>query len=182
MKIFILVPKYNIICEKYIFNSLLIIKNFRKNLHIGALKRINSYQPIKEEELSNLVKWIDSEKGSPINLTQALLSSIYTIVSRSAFGKKYKDQENFISVVKKSIKVAGGFNIGDLFPSATWLQRVTGLRPKLERLHQQTDHIMENIIMNIKRQSQKPKITKGKQKILWMFSYNMRMLASKIFI
>ncbi|ESW18600.1 hypothetical protein PHAVU_006G054300 [Phaseolus vulgaris] len=115
-------------------------------LELLSLKRVNSYQPIREEELSNLVKWIDSKKGSPINLTQAVLSSIYSIASRSAFGKKYKDQENFILVIKKLIKAAGGFDIGDLFPSATWLQHVTGMRPKLENLHQQADQIMENII------------------------------------
>jgi len=115
-------------------------------LELLSLKRVNSYQPIREEELSNLVKWIDSEKGSPINLTQAVLSSIYAIASRSAFGKKYKDQENFISVVKKSMQIGGGFDIGAFFPSATWLQHVTGKRHKLEDLHQQIDQIMENII------------------------------------
>ncbi|KAK7377046.1 hypothetical protein VNO80_02466 [Phaseolus coccineus] len=40
----------------------------------------------------------------------------------------------------------GGFHIGDSFPSATWLQHVTGIRPKLERLYQQADQIMEGII------------------------------------
>ncbi|XP_068495076.1 cytochrome P450 71D11-like isoform X3 [Phaseolus vulgaris] len=115
-------------------------------LELLSLKRVKSFQPIREEELSNLVKWIDSEKGSPINLTQAVLSSIYSIASRSAFGKKYKDQQNFIAEVKKLIKLVGGFDIGDLFPSATWLQHVTGIRPKLERLHQQVDQIMEGII------------------------------------
>nr|XP_007146612.1 hypothetical protein PHAVU_006G054900g [Phaseolus vulgaris]ESW18606.1 hypothetical protein PHAVU_006G054900g [Phaseolus vulgaris] len=115
-------------------------------LELLSLKRVKSFQPIREEELSNLVKWIDSEKGSPINLTQAVLSSIYSIASRSAFGKKYKDQQNFIAAVKKLIKLEGGFDIGDLFPSATWLQHVNGIRPKLERLHQQADQIMEGII------------------------------------
>ncbi|ESW18604.1 hypothetical protein PHAVU_006G054700 [Phaseolus vulgaris] len=126
-------------------------------LELLSLKRVNSYQPIREEELSNLVKWIYSEKGSPINLTQALLSSIYTIASRSAFGKKCKDQENFISVVKKTIKLVGGFHIGDLFPSATWLQHVTGTRPKLERFYQQTDQIIENIINEHKEAKSKAK-------------------------
>ncbi|KAK7387156.1 hypothetical protein VNO78_27705 [Psophocarpus tetragonolobus] len=109
-------------------------------------KRVNSYKHIREEELYNLVKWVDSQKGSPINLTQAVLSSIYTIASRVAFGKKCKDQKKFIQVVKETIKVAGGFEIGDLFPSATWLPLVTCLRSKLEKLHQQGDQIMENII------------------------------------
>ncbi|KAL5067709.1 hypothetical protein RYX36_018596, partial [Vicia faba] len=62
----------------------------------------------------------------------------------SAFGSKCKDQEKFISALKESIKVVGGFDLGDLFPSAKWLH-VTGLRPKLERFHRQTDQIIENI-------------------------------------
>ncbi|RDX93269.1 Cytochrome P450 71D11, partial [Mucuna pruriens] len=126
-------------------------------LELLSVKRVNSYQPIREEEFSNLVKWIASEEGSPINLTQAVLSSVYTIASRAAFGKKCRDQEKFISVLKKTVKAAGGFDIGDLFPSATWLQHLTGMRPKLERLHQQADQIMENIINEHKEAKSKAK-------------------------
>ncbi|BAT88525.1 hypothetical protein VIGAN_05204300 [Vigna angularis var. angularis] len=126
-------------------------------LELLSLKRVNSYQPIREEELFNLIKWIDAQKGSLINLTEAVLSSIYTIASRSAFGKKSKDQENFISVATKIIKVTGGFDIGDFFPSAVWLQHVTGMRHKLERLHQQADQIMENIINEHKEAKSKAK-------------------------
>ena len=126
-------------------------------LELLSLKRVNSYQPVREEELFNLVKWIASEKGSPINLTQAVLSSVYTISSRATFGKKCKDQEKFISVLTKSIKVSAGFNMGDLFPSSTWLQHLTGLRPKLERLHQQADQILENIINDHKEAKSKAK-------------------------
>ncbi|KAL5178067.1 Cytochrome P450 71D9 [Glycine soja] len=94
---------------------------------------------------------------SPINLTEAVLTSIYTIASRAAFGKNCKDQEKFISVVKKTSKLAAGFGIEDLFPSVTWLQHVTGLRAKLERLHQQADQIMENIINEHKEANSKAK-------------------------
>ena len=126
-------------------------------LELLSLKRVNSYQPIREEELFNLVKWVDAQKGSPINLTKAIISSIYTIASRSVFGKKCKDQQNFISVATKLIKVAGGFDIGDFFPSAIWLQHVTGMRRKLERLHQEVDQIMENIINDHKDAKSKAK-------------------------
>jgi len=107
--------------------------------------RVNSFQPIREEELTNLIKMIDSKKESPVNLTQIVLSSLYFIVSRAAFGNKFKDQEEFISVVKEGLVV-----LGDLFPSARWLQLVTGFRPKLERLHQQLDRILESIIIEHK--------------------------------
>ncbi|KAH1198799.1 Cytochrome P450 71D11 [Glycine max] len=79
---------------------------WRQLRKICTLELLSLKRPIREEDLSNLVKWIDSHKGSSINLTQEVLSSIYTIASRAAFGKKCKDQENFISVVKKTIKVA----------------------------------------------------------------------------
>ncbi|XP_057445181.1 cytochrome P450 71D11-like isoform X2 [Lotus japonicus] len=117
-------------------------------LELLTPKRVNSFQPIREEELNNLIKKVSSEEGSDsaINLTKAVLSSVYAITSRAAFGKKCKDQEEFISLVKEVVIVAAGFSIGDLFPSAKWLQHVSGLRPKLERLHRQIDQILENIV------------------------------------
>ncbi|XP_013459992.2 cytochrome P450 71D11 [Medicago truncatula] len=126
-----------------------------------SLKRVNSYQPIREEEFSNLVKWITSKKGSSINLTQAVLSSIYTILSKSAFGKKCNDQDKFISAVKELIKIAAGFDLEDLFPSITWLHYFTGLRPTLERVHRQVDQIMENIISEHKEAKSKANYDQG---------------------
>ncbi|KAL2946311.1 hypothetical protein AAZX31_20G006500 [Glycine max] len=110
-------------------------------------KRVNSFKPIREEELGNLVKMIDSHGGSSsINLTEAVLLSIYNIISRAAFGMKCKDQEEFISVVKEAITIGAGFHIGDLFPSAKWLQLVSGLRPKLDIIHEKIDRILGDII------------------------------------
>jgi len=82
-------------------------------------------------------------------------------MSRAAFGMKCKDREEFISVVKEGVKVASGFNIGDLFPSAKWLHTVTGLRPELERLHRQTDRILEDIISEHKEGKSKGKRGQG---------------------
>ncbi|KHM99030.1 Cytochrome P450 71D11 [Glycine soja] len=72
-----------------------------------------------------------------------------------------KDQEEFISAVKEGVTVAGGFNLGNLFPSAKWLQLVTGLRPKIERLHRQIDRILLDII-NEHREA-KAKAKEGQQ-------------------
>jgi len=128
-------------------------KQLRKvcTMELLSLKRVKSFQPIREEVFSNLIKSFASENGSPINFTEAVISSIYTIVSRAAFGNKCKDQEKIISVIKESVKSAGGFDLGDLFPSSKWLQYVTGLRPMIEKFHRQTDEIFENIIDEHKR-------------------------------
>lgn len=115
-------------------------------LELLSPKRVESFRPIREEELSSLIKWIDSKAGSPINLTQKVFSTIFGITSRAAFGKKCQEQEKFISIVKESIELAAGFNIADVFPSVKLLHLISGVRPKLERMHREADRIMENII------------------------------------
>ncbi|KAI9186545.1 hypothetical protein LWI28_018393 [Acer negundo] len=66
---------------------------------------------------------------------------------RAAFGKKCKDQEEFLSAFNETGKLLGGFNIEDLFPSINTLLRwVSGIRSRLEKLHRVTDRILENII------------------------------------
>ncbi|CAK8565719.1 unnamed protein product [Lathyrus sativus] len=117
-------------------------------LELLSPKRVQSFQPVRGEELTNLIKLIASKEGSasPINFTKEVLSTIFTITSRVALGKKCKENQKFIVVVKEAIRVAGGFELGDLFPSYAWLQHLSGLKPKLEKLHKEADMIMQNII------------------------------------
>jgi hypothetical protein len=55
----------------------------------------------------------------------------------------------------KGESVAGGFDIAELFPSVKWLPLVSGLRPKLERLHSEIDQILEDIIIEHKEAKSK---------------------------
>ena len=115
-------------------------------LELLSSKRVQSFQPIRTEEMTSLIKWITSKEGSEINLTKEVISRIFLITSRVAFGKECKENKKFISLVWEATRVAGGFNLGDLYPSYKWLQNLSGLKPKLEKLHKQTDMILQNII------------------------------------
>ncbi|KAL3509662.1 hypothetical protein ACH5RR_029063 [Cinchona calisaya] len=44
------------------------------------------------------------------------------------------------------VKLMGGFNIAHMYPSIKVLERITGIRSKLERVHNQIDEILENIL------------------------------------
>ncbi|RZC65862.1 hypothetical protein C5167_009558, partial [Papaver somniferum] len=66
--------------------------------------------------------------------------------ARAAFGKKSKDKEAFISLIKETTKMASGFAISDLFPSLKFIHVISGMKSKLESLHQKTDKILDNII------------------------------------
>ncbi|TKY47003.1 flavonoid 6-hydroxylase 1 [Spatholobus suberectus] len=115
-------------------------------LELLSSKRVQSFQPIREEVLTNFIKRIATKEGSPVNLTNEVISTIFTITSRTALGNKCRHHQKLISVVKETTEAAGGFDLGDLYPSAKWLQHISGLKPKLEKLHQQADQIMKNII------------------------------------
>jgi cytochrome P450 len=129
-------------------------------MELFTQKRVSSFQPIREEELTNLIKKIDSQQGSPVNITQLVVSSTFAIITKAAFGSKGKGREEFGSIGNGE-SIAGGFDIAELFPSAKWLQRVSGLRPKLERLHRQIDQILENIVIEHKEAKSKANERQG---------------------
>uniref|UniRef100_A0A2N9FRW8 Uncharacterized protein n=1 Tax=Fagus sylvatica TaxID=28930 RepID=A0A2N9FRW8_FAGSY len=125
-------------------------------------KRVQSFRSIREEEVSNLICFISSNAGLPINLSEKIFSSTFGITARAAFGKKCKDQEAFITLVKENLEVAGGFSVSDVFPSLKFLHVVSGMRPKLEELHKKMDNVMENIVNEHKVVKAMKKTGKGK--------------------
>jgi len=52
-----------------------------------SLKRVQSLWPVREQEISNLVKTISSEEGRVVNLSQHVVSMLFSITSRAAVGK-----------------------------------------------------------------------------------------------
>lgn len=111
-----------------------------------STKRVQSFRSIREEEVSNFIKTVRSNEGSVINLSEKIFTMTFGITARAAFGKKCKDQEVFISVVKEFIKIMSGFSISDLYPSIKLLQEISGVRQKLEKLHLESDRIFGEIL------------------------------------
>ena len=119
--------------------------------------RVQSFRPIREEELFNLIEWIASNIGSAINLTERIQTSIYGITSRAAFGRKSKDHEVFMSIVEEAVEVSVGFELADFFPSFSFLAKISRSRPKLERLQRRAAIIIENIIKDQEKNNSREK-------------------------
>ncbi|KAJ7960889.1 Cytochrome P450 [Quillaja saponaria] len=115
-----------------------------------TLKRVQSFQFIREEEVSNLIETIASNEGSLINLRELFYALANDITSRAAFGKKSKDGQAFISTIKEVFQLGAGFLIADLYPSIKALQVITGIKPKLEKMQGEIDRILDIIIMEHK--------------------------------
>jgi hypothetical protein len=93
---------------------------------------------------------------------------MFSFTSRAAFGKKYNEQDEFVLAVREILQLAGGFYIGDLYPSAKWLQNITGMRSKLEKLHLKVDRILDMIIKDHKETKLRTKdgLVEGKEDLI----------------
>ncbi|XP_038686631.1 cytochrome P450 71D9-like [Tripterygium wilfordii] len=115
-------------------------------LELLSSKRVQSFRLIREQQMSNFIELIDSNSGSSINLTEKLFSTTYTLLSEIVFGRTYGGQEEFISYTTKALKLAGGFNMLDVFPSMKLLHQIIGENSNLEKILKQSEGIVGNII------------------------------------
>ncbi|XWS11321.1 hypothetical protein CRYUN_Cryun38cG0073600 [Craigia yunnanensis] len=127
-------------------------------------KRVHSFQSIREEEVSVLLKSMSSNDGLPINLSKKIFSLTYGITSRAAFGNKCKDQETFESNIEEIIKLASGFCLADIYPSFRVLRLISGRRQKLGTLHQKNDKILQGIINEHRERLERGEIGDGEAK------------------
>ncbi|XP_007020554.2 PREDICTED: cytochrome P450 71D10 [Theobroma cacao] len=111
-----------------------------------STNRVQSFQSIREQEVSALMEIISSNARSPVNLSEKIYSLTYGITARAAFGKKSGDEEEFIRIAIEVSKLAGGFCLADMYPSNEMLKLISGIRLKLEKLHKASDRILEKII------------------------------------
>lgn len=61
-------------------------------------------------------------------------------------GQKCKGQEVFISIMQRFLKIAEGGSVADLFASIKFHQWISGFKSWVQKMHQQADTIMSNII------------------------------------
>ncbi|KDP25064.1 hypothetical protein JCGZ_22599 [Jatropha curcas] len=111
-----------------------------------SAKRVQAYKSVMDEEVSNFINFLYSKAGSPVNLTKTFYSLGNGIIAKTSIGKKFKKQETFLKVVDKAIRVAGGFSVGDAFPSFKLIHLITGISSTLHTAHQEADEILEEII------------------------------------
>ncbi|KAL4324301.1 hypothetical protein GQ457_11G012520 [Hibiscus cannabinus] len=117
--------------------------------------RVDSFRSIREEEVLNLVKMIKSDEGLIVNLSEKVYAMTYAITARAAFGEKCRDQEAFISTISEETKVNSGFFISEFFPSLKFLDIISGLKHRVEKIHGEADRIIGNIVNDHKESRSK---------------------------
>nr|GMD81220.1 premnaspirodiene oxygenase-like [Ipomoea batatas] len=134
-------------------------------LELLSRKMVKSFCSFRQEELSNLVSSIrlSETTGFPINLTEKVSWFTSSVIAKVAFGRVCSDdQEKFIALLKEVLSLAGGFDVDDLFPSKKWIHYISGMKPKLLKLHHELDRIFDIIIGEHKENHLRNRNSSGK--------------------
>ncbi|WOG98511.1 hypothetical protein DCAR_0417854 [Daucus carota subsp. sativus] len=115
-------------------------------LHVFSSKSIQKFQPIRKEEVLNFIKQVSQNEGSAINIGEEFFSLTTGITSRVALGRKLKDPEVFASFVKEAVELSSGFSVVDMYPSVKLLQVISGIRYRLEKVHEKMNKVLETIV------------------------------------
>uniref|UniRef100_A0A5B6ZB25 Cytochrome P450 71B34-like n=1 Tax=Davidia involucrata TaxID=16924 RepID=A0A5B6ZB25_DAVIN len=122
-------------------------------LELFSTKRVQSFQFIREEEVALLINSIAqlSSSGSPVDLSEKLISLTANITCMVAFGKSFKgsgfDCDRFQEIIHEAMAMLGCRSASDFFPSVGWIiDRLTGLHGRLERSFHELDVFFEEVI------------------------------------
>ncbi|KZV23123.1 hypothetical protein F511_25084 [Dorcoceras hygrometricum] len=121
-------------------------------LHLFSLKQVNSFAPIRRDEVFHMIQDISniSDKFEPINLSETLISLSSSIFCRSAFGKSYRETSSvtrtFEELVHEAQAMLAGFFWADYFPMLGWMDKVIGMASRLEKCFQNLDAFYQELI------------------------------------
>jgi hypothetical protein len=99
-----------------------------------------------------MIKNISNHAASSIvtNLSEILTSLSSTIICRIAFGRKYEDEgtkrSKFQGMLHEFEALLIAFFVSDYIPFTGWIDKLSGLRARLERNFQEMDEFYQEVI------------------------------------
>lgn len=116
-----------------------------------APKRVRAFQIVREHEVSRMVEDVQQlcNGGSAINVSEMLGTITSNIISRSVFGRVCEREDgikSFGELSRRAIDVIGAFWFKDYFPYLEWMDDLTGLTAKSERISSEVDAFLDEVI------------------------------------
>ncbi|KAK9117354.1 hypothetical protein Sjap_016301 [Stephania japonica] len=127
-------------------------RNMRKIciMKLFTAKKVQSFKFVREEEVGIMVEKIShsSLSGTPINLSETVLTLAKDVISRCSLGKKYGEEgDKRLEVLTREVSVLmGAFCFQDVFPALGWMDVVTGLVARMKRTAQNLDTLLDLVI------------------------------------
>ncbi|KAG8475839.1 hypothetical protein CXB51_032753 [Gossypium anomalum] len=103
-----------------------------------TLRRVNSFQFLRDDEVEVTIDKLRraSFKGEAVNLTELLMVASNNMVSRSALGRKFEDEDGkskFGLLGRRLLILMMTFCVGDMFPYLKWVDVLRGFTSSLKQ-------------------------------------------------
>ncbi|CAK8575107.1 unnamed protein product [Lathyrus sativus] len=121
-------------------------------VHILSAKRVSSYSSIRKLEVKQMLKKISNHAKSSVvtNLSEMVTSLSSTIICRIAFGRRYEDEgierSKFQGMLHELEAMVTAFFVSDYIPFMGWIDKLSGLRARLERNFKEMDEFYQEVI------------------------------------
>ncbi|XP_061341158.1 phenylacetaldehyde oxime monooxygenase CYP71AN24-like [Gastrolobium bilobum] len=122
-------------------------------LELLSMKRVQSVQFIREEEVAVLVSKIHKacNNGCSVNLSEMLITTANNIICRCIFGRKYDEEDGSVNyrlreLMRRTMIQVSDFNLGDMFPLLGWIDSLTGQIKKYKATFDAFDAFFDHII------------------------------------
>ncbi|KAK3163762.1 hypothetical protein QOZ80_1AG0008010 [Eleusine coracana subsp. coracana] len=113
-----------------------------------SARRVRSFRRVREEEVARLVAAVAATpRGEPVNVSERVAVLITDSSFRTMIGDRFDRREEFLDTLEEGTRLGSGFNLCDLFPSASWLVNlVSGTERRVHANHRKNFELMEHVI------------------------------------
>ncbi|XP_047963069.1 6,7,8-trihydroxycoumarin synthase-like [Salvia hispanica] len=121
-------------------------KEIRKTVHIHLFssKRVQSYRPVREEEISRMITGISSSASGEVNVNEVVMAAGIHILCGITFGKRlyseeWSDTKRFLEFLKGFDTLATSFFVSDYFPAFGLVDWISGKMKRAESIFKGMD-------------------------------------------
>uniref|UniRef100_A0A0E0NXT7 Cytochrome P450 n=1 Tax=Oryza rufipogon TaxID=4529 RepID=A0A0E0NXT7_ORYRU len=113
-------------------------------------RRVLSFRPVREDEVGRLLRSVSAasaEGGAAcFNLSERICRMTNDSVVRAAFGARCDHRDEFLHELDKAVRLTGGINLADLYPSSRLVRRLSAATRDMARCQRNIYRIAESII------------------------------------
>ncbi|KAK1363193.1 Cytochrome P450 monooxygenase [Heracleum sosnowskyi] len=122
-------------------------------LQLLSNKKVHSFRKLREEETALMVNKIRvlSSSSVPVDLSELFVTLTNDVSCRSAFGKKYSEEGSgmeYKKLLKEFLELLGSYSFADFVPWLGWVDRISGLDAKVDRVSKKLDEFLEGVVQD----------------------------------
>ena len=120
-------------------------------LQLLSNKRVQSFASIRQQEVARLVSRI-SHSNNQVDLSNLLAMYGNDVICRMALGREFSaggayHLHGIQEIIDDYQLLLGGFCLGDLFPSLSFISKLTGMKSRLVRTFKRFDKLLDQVIV-----------------------------------